>query len=391
MVRSSGKFRCASSRAVSRSDRQVLGALVSICRVGDCMTTTLLLLALGLVALLGGGELTVRGASQLSRAFGIPTFVIGLTVVAFGTSAPELVVNLIGAYSGESEIAFGNVVGSNLANIGLVLALSAMVASVHVQGSVIRREVPLLLLVTAVLLIVACDELLRGEAPIIDRSDALVLLTLFTLFIYITVSDVLNQRNNDPLLISIEALDPHDPGAPTLEQEELAELSDEFAAAERAVRSESEKPPSIPLNVAITLAGMVLLVVGGQLTIEHASSLAAALGVSSVAIGIGVVAIGTSLPELVTSGIAALRNEPDLAVGNVVGSNLFNTTFVLGVSALAVPLPVPELGVTDLIINLVLVGVLIPFVITGPRRLERLEGIALMAAYVGYLYWRFTQ
>lgn len=350
------------------------------------MTTTLLLLALGLVALLGGGELTVRGASQLSRAFGIPAFVIGLTVVAFGTSAPELVVNLIGAYSGESEIAFGNVVGSNLANIGLVLALSAMLASVHVQGSVIRREVPLLLLVTAVLFIAACDEVLRGEVAIIDRSDALVLLTLFALFIYITVMDVLRQNADDPLLVSIEALDPHDPGALTLEQQDLAELSEPLRET-----GAIEQSPKVLVNVLITVAGMVLLVVGGQLTIEHASALASSLGVSSAAIGIGVVAVGTSLPELVTSGVAALRNEPDLAVGNVVGSNLFNTTFVLGVSALAVPLPVPALGVTDLIINLILVGVLIPFVITGPRQLERLEGAALMLAYAGYLYWRFTQ
>ncbi|MEM6710302.1 MAG: calcium/sodium antiporter [Pseudomonadota bacterium] len=359
------------------------------------MTATLSLLALGLTALLVGGEFTVRGASGISRAFGIPAFVIGLTVVAFGTSAPELVVNLIGAYSGQSAIAFGNVVGSNLANIGLVLALSAMIASVHVQGSVIRKEVPLLLLVTAVLLVTASDAVLRGETPRIDRSDALVLLTLFAMFIYITVTDVLRQRKEDPLLISLDCRDPDigfmDIPAEALDLDSVAELERREETASQAGEAEDEAPPRVGLSVLITVAGLVLLVVGGQLTIEYASALAAALGVSAAAIGIGVVAVGTSLPELITSGIAALRNEPDLAVGNVVGSNLFNTTFVLGLSALAVPLPVPALGEVDLIVNLLLVAILIPFVITGPRRLERVEGAALMVAYAGYLFWRFSQ
>lgn len=358
------------------------------------MTTTLILLAVGLAALLFGGELTVRGASGLSRAFGIPSLVIGLTVVAFGTSAPELVVNLVGASTGETALAYGNVVGSNMANIGLVLGLSAILASVHVQGSMIRREVPLLLLVTAVLFIAVLDAPLRGAEPFVDRSDALMLLTLFILFIYITVSDVLRQRVDDPLLIAIEARDGQDPGGPVLDLEQViaGEATATPATAGSAGPAERGAEPSAPvvLNVAFTLAGLVLLVVGGQLTVEHASTLAAALGVSSAAIGIGVVAIGTSLPELITSVIAALRHEPDLAVGNVIGSNLFNTTFVLGISALVVPLPVPLLGEWDLLANLLFVAILIPFVITGPRRLGRVEGLALLAAYIGYLSWRFT-
>ncbi|MEM1433192.1 MAG: calcium/sodium antiporter [Pseudomonadota bacterium] len=347
------------------------------------MTTTLLLLATGLLALLSGGEFTVRGAAGLSRAFGIPPFVIGLTIVAFGTSSPELVVNLIGAYSGESAIAFGNVIGSNLANIGLVLALSAMLASVHVQGSMLRREVPLLLLVTFVLFITVIDPWLRDSPAIIDRSDALVLLTLFLLFIYITINDVVGPSAEDPLLRAIEGRDGQDPSGPVIDAEEV---EDAVVAAEII----EEQQPQVFRDVALTIAGLVLLIVGGQLTVEHASTLAASAGISSAAIGIGVVAVGTSLPELITSGIAALRNEPDLAVGNVIGSNLFNTTFVLGISALAIPLPVPEHGEWDMLVNLLLVGVLVPFVVTGPRQLARLEGFALLAAYVAYLTWRFN-
>ena len=164
---------------------------------------TLTLLIFGLILLLSGGVGMVRGASGLAETYGVPPLVVGMTVVAFGTSAPELVVNVVGALQGETDLAFGNITGSNLANIGLVLGVAALITPIALAGKIIRRELPLLLLATAVLLIMTLDHPLRRSAAVLDRSDAVVMLLLFGIFIYITVLDFLRQRQ-DPLLTTID-------------------------------------------------------------------------------------------------------------------------------------------------------------------------------------------
>jgi cation:H+ antiporter len=300
----------------------------------------------------------VRGASGVAEGYGVPPLVIGLTVVAFGTSAPELVVNVIGALRGETGLAFGNITGSNLANIGLVLGATALITPIALEGKVIRRELPLLLLATAVLFIMTLDHPLRMLSPVLDRSDGVVMLLLFGIFIYITVSDLMRQQQ-DPLITGMDDL-------PLL--------------------SHLEKRT----NWILVVAGITALAIGGQLTINNGSALAESLGVAPVIVGMLVVAIGTSLPELVTSIFAALKGDADLCVGNIIGSNIFNSMFVLPMSAMIRPLPVPAGGSLDIFAVLLFSLVLIPVFIVGKTIMSRQMGGAFLIAYTVYMLARIN-
>lgn len=318
---------------------------------------TLTLLILGLILLLTGGFGMVRGASGLAEAYGVPPLVVGMTVVAFGTSAPELVVNVVGSLNGETALAFGNIMGSNLANIGLVLGSAALITPIALKGKLIRRELPLLLLATAVLFIMTLDHPLRDLAPVLDRSDSLVMLLLFGIFIYITVLDILRQRQ-DPLLTTLD----HLPIASRLQKK---------------------------TNWILVILGIAGLTLGAKLTIDNGSDLAASMGVSPVIVGMLVVAIGTSLPELVTSIFAALKGDPDLCVGNVIGSNIFNSMFVLPISALIHPLVVPAGGSVDIFASLIFSIALIPVFIAGRTILSRHIGGVFLVVYASYMLSRF--
>ncbi len=325
------------------------------------MTGTIALVLLGLALLLVGGTALVRGASALAERTGISPLVVGLTVVAFGTSAPELVVTIIGALEGHADLAYGNVVGSNIANIGLVLGASAVITPVVMQGQIIRREVPLLLLGTLVLVIMSMDNLLRGGAATLDRADGLILMLLFTIFIYVMVGDARRQQQ-DPLITAVDAMPlPRPP-----------------VSAQRT------------RDLLFLVGGVVGLGIGGQLTVSNGAELASQLGVSAVLVGLFVVAIGTSLPELVCSIIAALRRESDLCVGNVVGSNLMNSLFVLPVGAILRPIAVPDFGLLDLFVSLLFTVSLIPVFYIGRSRLGRPIGSLFLLAYVFYLLIRTT-
>lgn len=317
-----------------------------------------LLLALGLAALLVGGTLLVRGASGIAAAFNVPNMIIGLTVVAFGTSMPELVINVTGAIRGETDIAFGNAVGSNLANFGLVLGIAAIMSPIYLQGQVVRREVPFLLLVTAILMVMAWDMPLNGTTPMIDRSDAIILFLLFTVFIYFVVRDFVNE-SGDPVFAEAE----------------------HFPAPARK---------GLALNSALSVAGMTLLMVGGTLTIENGSAIARLLEMPEVVVGIFIVAVGTSLPELVTSAIAAYKKETDLALGNIVGSNIFNSLVVLPAAAIIVPIPIPKGGDLDLAVGFAFVLVVIPLFLFSGARLGRRAGAIIVATYLAYMIYRIA-
>jgi cation:H+ antiporter len=317
-----------------------------------------LLLGLGLAALLVGGTLLVRGASGIAAAFNVPNMIIGLTVVAFGTSMPELVINVTGAIRGETDIAFGNAVGSNLANFGLVLGIAAIMSPIYLQGQVVRREVPFLLLITAILMVMAWDTPLNGTMPMIDRSDAIILFLLFTVFIYFVVRDVVTE-SGDPVFAEAE----HFP-APTRK--------------------------GLALNSALSVAGMALLMVGGTLTIDNGSEIAKLLELPEVVIGIFIVAVGTSLPELVTSAIAAYKKETDLALGNIVGSNIFNSLVVLPSAAIIVPIPIPEGGDLDLVVGFGFVLIVIPLFLFSAARLGRRAGAVIVATYLAYMVYRIA-
>ncbi|MDH3432201.1 MAG: calcium/sodium antiporter [Gammaproteobacteria bacterium] len=313
---------------------------------------------LGVLLLIGGGAFLVRGASEIASAHGVSPMVVGLTIVGFGTSAPELVVNVIGAIHGETALAFGNVIGSNISNLGLVLGLAAIITPMTIQGNLVRRELPLLLLATTVITVLALDGPLEGNPATIGRTDSIVLILMFCIFIYITAHDFLRTKRIDPLLIEIE-------------EHPIAVLT-----------SDGRMP------LLLLFAGFALLFVGGETTIRNGVALAAHFGTSPTIIGLFVVAIGTSMPELATSIIAAMRGESDLALGNVIGSNIFNSLLVLPTSGLISQIAVPAGGVGDLVVSWVLAAVLIPVFFIGKARLGRTVGLILLLAYCAYALLR---
>jgi cation:H+ antiporter len=317
-------------------------------------------LAIGLILLLGGGEAVVRGAAAVARKLGISPLAIGLTVVAFGTSAPELAVNVTAAIANEPGISFGNIIGSNLANIGLVVGCCGLIRALPIKSVVVAREIPMMLLATAAVIIMAADGLIEDEVPMLDRGDGILMLLLFSVFLYYTIGELLRQRADHPVL------------------EDLV----------------SSELPGVSTGVALTrdsllaLAGFGALLYGAGLTLDGATALARAFGVPEVVIGLGVVAIGTSLPELATGLMATIRGHMELAIGNVVGSNVFNLLLVMAVTICIRPLEIPERGMIDLGFVALLSVALLVVSVTNHRRILRVEAGLLLTAYILYLTWR---
>jgi cation:H+ antiporter len=298
---------------------------------------TAALVAGGLVLLLGGGELLVRGAVGLARGFGVSRLVIGLTVVAFGTSAPELVVSLEAALGGHPDIVLGNVVGSNIANVLLVVGFAAVLRPIVIGSGTLRRDGAILVAATLAF-IAACH--LGG----IDRGVGAAMVAALAAY---TVWSLWAARRE---------------AAPA-----IAELGDEI-----------EEAPRRPwLALAFTAAGIAGVIVGADFLIDGAVRIARFAGLSEAVIGLSLIAFGTSLPELATAAMAALRGHSDLAVGNVLGSNLFNMFAIAGITALVVPVPVPgELVAFDLWVMLGVTLALLAM-LAGGRRITRIEGAAL--------------
>jgi cation:H+ antiporter len=322
------------------------------------MAFDVVLLMLGMTLLVAGGHALVEGASQLADSLGVSEVAIGLTVVAFGTSAPELAVNTLAAISGNAPIAFGNIIGSNIANIGLVLGLSALVRPLLIESEIVSREIPMLLLASAAALILGLDRL-RGADELYDRADGLIFLLLFSVFLYYSISEVVAKRRKDP----------------------LAESAAENVHA-RAFWTRGRA-------LLLAAAGLAILFGGAQLTVANAVSLAEALDVPGVIIGLTIVALGTSLPELATSLVATWRGQTSLAVGTVVGSNIFNLLFILGATAVIEPVEVSEVrGGADLVAMAMFAALLLPLSRSDGSHIVRWHGVALVAAYLGYMAWR---
>ncbi|NEX14961.1 MAG: conjugal transfer protein TraR [Prosthecochloris sp.] len=318
------------------------------------------MLVFGLTLLLGGGNFLVTGASAMARNLGVSPLVIGLTVVAFGTSAPELSINLLGALQGNGGISFGNIIGSNIANIGLVLGLTALIRPLTIESLIISREIPMMILISIITLIVGSDVFLRSSPDIFDRSDGLVLLMLFGVFMYYTIGDVLKKRRDS-----------------------LIEEAEEFSGG-RGLRD-------TVLNLVMFVGGLAGLLLGGKFSVDAAVGIAEALEIPQVIIGLTVVAIGTSLPELVTSLVATFQGKTDIAVGNVVGSNIFNLLLVNGVCSSITQIAVPvNGGFYDLFMMILLAVFLLPMSITHKKKIVRWEGAVLLAMYLGYNVWRIV-
>lgn len=306
------------------------------------------LLVAGLLLLTLGARFLVEGASSLASRLGVRPAVIGLTVVAFGTSTPELLVNISAALDGASAIAFGNVVGSNIFNTGVILAVAALIAPIAIDRRTTLIEVPLSLLAVLAVAASSLDSLLGdGSIDVIGRSEALLLLGFFLVFLGYTLSLLQNDR----------------PG-------------------EEGLQSRL----TLPRAILASLAGLIALFAGGELTVAGASDLARGLGIAERIIALTIVSAGTSLPELVTTLVAARRGERDIAVGNVVGSNIFNAFFILGLSALISPVRIDPGAGLDLIALAALSLLVFLFIFTGRgRRIDRWEGTLLIAVYLGYL------
>ncbi|TVP75387.1 MAG: sodium:calcium antiporter [Gemmatimonadales bacterium] len=315
------------------------------------------LLAGGVVLLWAGAEAMVRGSITLGLRLAISPMVIGLTVVSIGTSAPELVVSALAALRGSPDIAVGNVLGSNLANVGLVLGIAALLSPLVVARQVVRREIPWMLAITVLAFPLFLDlNVGRWE------GGALALLLLLYLGFLVPAA-----RKEDRTLLG--------DAAPKLE-------------GPAARRISGARDVLVPL--AMVAAGVVGLVAGGQGIVRGATEVASALGISELVIGLGVVAVGTSLPELATTILAALRREADLAVGNIVGSNIFNLTFVLGGAAFIHPLDIPERVLRVEFPAAFLVSLLLLPLAWSGRTLGRLEGLLLLGAYGAAWAWILT-
>ncbi len=315
------------------------------------MIPQLLILMGGVVALYFGAEWLVRGAARLAASVGVTPIAVGLTVVSFGTSAPELVVATVASLKDNGDLAVGNVLGSNLANLGLILGITAVIVPLKVSGTVLRREVPVMLLITAMMYPVMSDLL-------ISRFDGVILLV--TLVAYLVF--VLRSAG-----------------------EETDEVVGEYERFARALANLTGK--SALKDIALITAGSVGLVVGGEAIVDSAAFLAQELGVSDLVIGLTLVAVGTSLPELATSVVAALRKEADIAVGNVIGSNIFNLTAVLGTASVIQPFGVAETVLAIELPAVILLSVLV-LPLARPRyQIHRWEGVILLMCYAVLTTW----
>ena len=311
------------------------------------MLITILLLIVGLVILIASGDSVVKGSASVAKKLGVSPLVIGLTVVAFGTSAPELVVNIFSAIKGTADIAIGNVIGSNISNILLILGICALTRQLKVQVGTVWKEIPLALLSVILVLILGNDIFIDGAGfNILSRADGFVLISFFFIFIYYTFG-----------ISKVEAKDEGD----------VKEYAWSF-------------------SIFLTLLGFVGLVLGGKLLVDNAVILARLAGMSEALIGLTIIAVGTSLPELVTSVIAVKRGQDDIAIGNIVGSNIFNIFWVLGLTSTLLPLPFNTAINIDVGVNIFATFLLFIFMFVHNRRkVDRWQGAVMILLYIGYL------
>ena len=318
------------------------------------MLLDIVAISAGIALLLISGEVIVKYASLFADSMGISTLVVGLTVVAFGTSTPELAVNILAALRGSGGVSFGNIVGSNIANIGLVVGISAILTTLHIEAAIVKKEMPRMIFVTAAFTALV----LMGGQRVIGRVDGAILLVLFGAYLYLMYKESTKDESHLP-------------------------------AENRAVRHKKEAlGQRAALYVFLTFAGLGGLWAGGDITVDAAVSLARKLDVSDAVIGLSVVAVGTSLPELVVSVNATLKGNTSLAIGNIVGSNIFNLLLVAGASSFITPFGIPNGGILDLMVMVAFSLILMLFAWTHGCRIKRWEGGLLLAAYVSYIVLR---
>ncbi|MFH1631432.1 MAG: calcium/sodium antiporter [bacterium] len=308
----------------------------------------------GIALVIKGADYLVDGASDIAKRLKVSSLVIGLTVVAFGTSAPELAVNIFSAIGGHTEIALGNVNGSNIANILLILGAAGMVATIPIQSRTVIKEVPFMILSGVVLVLLMLDTVLEGApAGMISRIDGLVLIAFFSIFIYYLF---------------------------------LSSKDVSGAKVEKAKRS-------FLAATGLSIFGIGGLLIGGQLTVSGASGLALGFGVSETLIAVTIVALGTSLPELVTAVVAARKGETDIAVGNIIGSVVFNILLILGATAVITPIAVLSVNIVDALVSLGAMLLLLAAIFIrsdsrdGMRSIYKTESVIFLILYAAYIVY----
>ncbi len=312
------------------------------------MLIALLLLLLGFAILIKGADFLVNGASSVAKKYGISNLAIGLTVVAFGTSMPELIVSLMAVINGQNDASFGNVIGSGNFNILFILGVTGIIYPLVVQKSTVKYEIPISLFAAAILFLLVNDGMLWGaEANMLSRLDSIILLLFFGLFLLYTYRTMSNA----------------------------SDLGEEGQV----------KIYSMPVSLGLFGIGLAMLIGGGKLVVNNAISIAHYYGLSERLIGLTILAIGTSLPELATSAVAAYRKNTDIAIGNVIGSNIFNIFFILGTTGVINPIAYNTTLNLDIYILLASTVVLMIFMFTlSQRKLDRWEAIILLLGYVVY-------
>ena len=311
---------------------------------------TFFIFFVGLALLIFSADFLIRGASSFAKRAGLSPLFIGLTIVAFGTSLPELVVNLFASFKGSNDIAIGNILGSNIANILLILGIAAIIYPLYVKRGTIIKEIPFSLLAVAVLFVLINDALLgNGGSSILSRADGLILLAFFIIFMYYVVS--------------------------------ISRASDQQS-------EEKVKTYSNYVALGMIILGISGLVIGGNLMVDSAITAAQFFGLSEALIGLTVVAVGTSLPELAASAVAVYRRHSDIAIGNIVGSNIFNIFWILGISSLVNPLTFSFQLNIDILVVLVVTILLLLFMFVGKRNiLQRWQGATLVGCYFIYIIY----
>ncbi|MBP3950444.1 calcium/sodium antiporter [Bacillus suaedae] len=309
-----------------------------------------LLLLLGFVLLIKGADYFIDGSSAIATSFRISPLIIGLTVVAFGTGAPEATISIIAALEGNADVTIGNIVGSNLLNMSLVVGLTAIIFPLKVESTTIRKEIPFAFLATIVLYVLMNDIMQNIVGNTITRSDGIIFLLFFSIFMYYVIEAARNSREQNT-----------------------------------SIEENIEKQP-IGKSTLLTIGGLAAIILGGYFVVENSTVIAYRFGMSETLVGLTIVAIGSSLPELITSITAAMKKQSEMALGNIVGSSIFNILFVIGISSVISPLAVNNKMFIDVILLLGLTIILFIFSRTK-YTIGKIEGLILTLAYILYLIY----
>lgn len=320
-----------------------------------------IILLIGFLLLIKGADYFVDGCSSVAKALHIPSIIIGLTIVSCGTSAPEAAVSITSSLKGANDMSVSNVIGSNIFNLLVVVGVCALIKPLKVSSEIIKRDFPICIIITVLMLIMATDCFVNGlSASVFSHIDGIILLIVFAGYLVLLVVNTLQSRNNSS----------------TNEDEEIKTLS-------------------APLTILYIVGGAVAIMFGGDFVVDSASEIARSFGLSNTLIGLTIVALGTSLPELVTSVVASTKGENDLALGNVVGSNIFNILFVLGIAATVSPIDLSSIvnsifTVYDIIILIAFMGISYIFTLIK-KDISKCEGALMLIMYTGYMAYIITR